>query len=310
MYRSGRLRPWLRAAAAVVVLSTLLSGVVFADEVFWPPWLRDRDVPVAYPPMLLDADGVASRYGRPGYEVIALEHLSDELLVRLRNGGNPALTDLLDEPQTAWRRAHVPHALPLDPRLLLDPDGSLPEGPVVRQRLGGLGPREATRVDRDDSYIVMGGAPEQLALAHLLLTLAAVDSVLIYPGDAAAWCADRPRPTVHVADTAEVVAAMAADSTLVLIDVRHGSDFEAGHLPGSLSLPMHLFDDGFDALMARERPDASPATTLLVFLCYGTDCVRSREACTRAAHKGWLHPWWYRGGVAQWTASGRALTSD
>jgi rhodanese-related sulfurtransferase len=293
-----------------VGLYVALAGIVVADEVFWPPWQRDRNIPVAYPPILLDADGLASRYGKPGYEVIALEHLSDELLVTLRNDGNPALTALLEEPQTAWRRSHVPHALPLDPRLLLDPDGSLPEGPVVRERLGGLGPREATRVDRNDSYIVMGGTSEQLALTHLLLTLAAVDSVLIYPGEVADWCSDQPRPTVHVADTEEMSAAMLADGDLVVIDVRHGTDFASGRLPGSLSLPMHLFDDGFDALMARERPDAAPATTRLVFLCYGPECVRSREACTRAAHKGWLDLWWYRGGVELWTASGRSLATD
>lgn len=65
---------------------------------------------------------------------------------------------------------------------------------------------------------------------------------------------------------------------VILLDVRPAVEYEAGHLPGALSLPL-------DELM--HRLAELPADKLIVAYCRGPYCVYADEALELLANQGW-----------------------
>lgn len=93
----------------------------------------------------------------------------------------------------------------------------------------------------------------------------------------------------------ETVKAGLADGSLLVIDVREPHEFAAGHIPGSLSMPLSQFD-----------PAKLPQTAKrIVFSCAAG--VRSMHALMAA--KGGAVPVdaHYRGGFKDWLTSGEAI---
>ena len=94
----------------------------------------------------------------------------------------------------------------------------------------------------------------------------------------------------------EDVKAGLADGTIRLVDVREPHEFEAGHIPGSVSMPLSRFDPAAVAGMGRGR---------VVFSCAAG--VRSRvaiEASRRAGLKLGEH---YVGGFKEWLSAGEPV---
>ncbi len=81
------------------------------------------------------------------------------------------------------------------------------------------------------------------------------------------------------------------DGSLKLVDVREPHEFAAGHVPGSVSMPLSQFDAA-----------ALPTEGRVVFSCAAG--VRSRTAIeiSRAAGLDWSEH--YPGGFKGWAASG------
>ncbi len=81
------------------------------------------------------------------------------------------------------------------------------------------------------------------------------------------------------------------DGSLTLVDVREPHEFAAGHIPGSVSMPLSRFDVG-----------SLPSEGRVVFSCAAG--VRSKTAIEfcRAAGLAWSEH--YPGGFKGWTASG------
>src|SRR3954452_6315824 len=78
-----------------------------------------------------------------------------------------------------------------------------------------------------------------------------------------------------------------ADGTLVLVDVREPHEFAAGHIPGSLSLPLSAFD-----------PAQIPDAKRVVFSCAaGIRSARAAEFAQAAGRDIREH---YRGGFKDW----------
>jgi len=87
------------------------------------------------------------------------------------------------------------------------------------------------------------------------------------------------------------------DGNLVLIDIRPESEYEAGHLPGAISIPPDQLD-GLDHLVSTIPPDRE-----IVAYCRGPYCVFADDAIRRLAGQGRSAarlvegvPEWRRGG--------------
>jgi rhodanese-related sulfurtransferase len=79
-------------------------------------------------------------------------------------------------------------------------------------------------------------------------------------------------------DVSDVAAAMAAgEQDFVLIDARSTSAYDAGHLPGAISLPHATIDEEAVAAL----PDGP-----LVAYCWGPACNGAVKACRRLAELG------------------------
>lgn len=85
-----------------------------------------------------------------------------------------------------------------------------------------------------------------------------------------------------------------ADGSIVLVDVREDYEFDSGHIPGSVSLPLSAFD-----------PAALPASGRVVFSCAAG--VRSRRAVDLARAAGLKHDEHYPGGFKGWASAGETV---
>ncbi len=95
------------------------------------------------------------------------------------------------------------------------------------------------------------------------------------PADAAAHFAAR---LAFETDAADVAAALeSGEPDFVLVDVRSRAAFEAGHLPGAISLPYAEIDAG----TATALPDG-----LVVVYCWGPGCNAAQHGALRLARHG------------------------
>jgi adenylate cyclase len=92
----------------------------------------------------------------------------------------------------------------------------------------------------------------------------------------------------------------------LLVDVRPATDFERGHIPGSvsLSLPAALSSDSLREVV---RPDGP-----VIFSCFGKHCPYSAYAAAKAVLWGHTRVYRFADGFPSWQAAGRpvALGSD
>ena len=85
-----------------------------------------------------------------------------------------------------------------------------------------------------------------------------------------------------------------ADGTITVVDVREPPEFAAGHIPGSISLPLSRFD-----------PTAIPERGRVVFSC--ASGVRSARAVAFAQASGRDLREHYKGGFKDWVAAGEPI---
>jgi rhodanese-related sulfurtransferase len=84
-----------------------------------------------------------------------------------------------------------------------------------------------------------------------------------------------------------------ADGTMLVVDVREENEFEAGHIPGAVLVPLSTFD-------AARLPD--PQGRRLVFSCRSGR--RSITAIEKAQAAGLPYREHYRGGFLDWSKNG------
>ena len=90
-----------------------------------------------------------------------------------------------------------------------------------------------------------------------------------------------------------------ADGSMLVIDVREEHEYDAGHIPGSVSHPLSEFDPkALAALIAEDgrRPVLSCAAG-----------VRSANALMAAQHAGLEIAEHYKGGFKDWYGAGEAV---
>jgi rhodanese-related sulfurtransferase len=91
----------------------------------------------------------------------------------------------------------------------------------------------------------------------------------------------------------ETVKAGLADGSIVLVDVREPHEFAAGHIPGSVSMPLSRFD-----------PEALPEGRVVFSCASGIRSVRAAEFAQAAGRDLREH---YRGGFKDWVQAGESV---
>ena len=99
-------------------------------------------------------------------------------------------------------------------------------------------------------------------------------------------------PIVVDLDRDDVKAALAAGN-VTIVDVREPVEFTAGHIPGSLNMPLSAFD-----------PDALPEGRVILSCAAG---IRSARAAIIAQTTGRDVREHYKGGFKDWVAAGEAI---
>lgn len=105
-------------------------------------------------------------------------------------------------------------------------------------------------------------------------------------------------PLASVAEAAQLV----AEGRHLIFDARPASDYNAGHLPGALSLPQAQLESVYPQF----APLLRPAQPVLVY-CSGHACDESYELSLFLQRQGCTNVVLFVGGMAEWTAAGQAV---
>ncbi len=102
--------------------------------------------------------------------------------------------------------------------------------------------------------------------------------------------------------TAEQLIEMAGSMPdLVVIDARKQSDWERGHIDGTIHIVnTEMTEQTLADVARRDQP--------VVFYCNGPKCYRSGDASKKAVRWGWKKIFWFRGGTEEWSEMGFPLT--
>jgi rhodanese-related sulfurtransferase len=101
---------------------------------------------------------------------------------------------------------------------------------------------------------------------------------------------------------ADMVRQFCADPQVALLDARTTENFELGHIPGAVSLPVSRFAEFFPGRLERLR-----SARMLVVYCSGRTCSDSRELAALLFQKGFKSLFLYRGGMEDWLEKGNAV---
>ena len=105
--------------------------------------------------------------------------------------------------------------------------------------------------------------------------------------------------TVEGATTVSVeTAAELFDQNVVFVDVRKGSDFDAGRIPGAVHLDIK------SALTEASLAEVVKTSDPVVFYCNGHSCMRSSDASRLAVGWGYTNVHYLRDGYPAWESAG------
>ena len=157
-------------------------------------------------------------------------------------------------------------------------------------------------------FVPAGPQPGRRELEEL--RRAGVEVVRYYPGGWRDWTEDASLPIVRIIHSEELALRLAEDrrwfrpnappASFAFFDVRHGADYERGHIPGAVNLPSSVFADSLDAALDRHWPNLDRAQAPIVTYCYGERCIRSRATSTAAAREGFVYVERFYGGLDEW----------
>ena len=149
---------------------------------------------------------------------------------------------------------------------------------------------------RDGNRIFYALASERVAELWSALRDAAADHVAGLDRLAAAYLGKRDG--VEVVDRGELAARLRRGEVIVL-DVRPGSEYEAGHIPGARSVPVTEL---------RRHLRVLPKDAEVVAYCRGPYCVYADEA-VRLLHKRGFHARRLEDGFPEWKRAGLPVAS-
>jgi len=83
----------------------------------------------------------------------------------------------------------------------------------------------------------------------------------------------------------------------LILDVRPPADYQRGHVPGALNLPLGKFDTAYESL--RSQLEADRNRKIAVY-CVSPICSDSAQVADRLARIGYPNVFLFRGGYAAW----------
>jgi len=87
----------------------------------------------------------------------------------------------------------------------------------------------------------------------------------------------------------------------ILLDARSREDYDKGHLPGALSIPLEDIKDFADRLDKGEK---------IVTYCGGFQCPLSTEAAKELKKLGFQYVCEYKGGMQEWAEKGYPIETS
>ena len=218
---------------------------------------------------------------------------------RINREGAPALEDLSTPPALSPEEVNKlaqSGALVLDVR----PGPEFGNGHVPRSVNIGLGGQFASwvgsLVSPDDRVIIVAEGVEQVSEAVTRMARVGLENVVGYlDGGVAAWGgAGLDYATLPQMPVGELRAQMdERREGLQIVDVRRPSEYEAGHIPGAVNVPLAELEKGLGGLDPR-KPTA--------VACAGG--YRSSAASSLLERKGFLDLYNVIGGTGAWTNAG------
>ncbi len=166
---------------------------------------------------------------------------------------------------------------------------------MASQHLRALREAGLTTFERRGTYVTYRLAGDDVASLLALVRTAAVShlsdaerAVHDFLGDV--------RDPVESVDAADLLARV-RDGHSVVIDVRPRAEFEAGHIPGSTSIPLEELEERLG--------DISPDVNVIAY-CRGAFCVLALDAVRILARHG-RRASRFSDGLLEWRLSGRAV---
>ncbi|BBD07935.1 rhodanese-like domain-containing protein [Desulfovibrio ferrophilus] len=104
--------------------------------------------------------------------------------------------------------------------------------------------------------------------------------------------------TVADIDVTEAMRLHAANEA-VFIDARHEADYALGHIPGALSIPLGLFEDEIEAVLASHDREAQ-----YVIYCSSITCGMAQELALALGFMEYPNVVVFAGGMAAWVEAG------
>ena len=86
---------------------------------------------------------------------------------------------------------------------------------------------------------------------------------------------------------------------VLFVDARSQDNYEDGHIPGAVSLPVGLFDEQIESFLDRHSPD-----TRIVTYCSGRTCEDSHNLAQLLSDVGFSHVSVFIDGFPGWEAQG------
>jgi rhodanese-related sulfurtransferase len=100
---------------------------------------------------------------------------------------------------------------------------------------------------------------------------------------------------------ADSVHALFRSQAAIFIDSRRTFEYDAGHIPGAMSLPVDEFDS------YKIQFEGMPRTQAIVVYCDGMECNSSMTVATRLSALGFSNVRVFFGGWKEWIAAGHPV---
>lgn len=101
---------------------------------------------------------------------------------------------------------------------------------------------------------------------------------------------------------AETMKYLVESGEAVPIDARAGQEYDQGHIPGAINLPVYEFDRAYPGIKTR----LDKVKTLITY-CSSIDCHDSSLLGEKLSRLGYADIFVYKGGMVEWTELGNEV---